>query len=437
MDFILIQEMTYEETIDFLFNQLAMYQRIGSSAYKPGLGNALRLDEAFGSPSRKLKSVHIAGTNGKGSTAHTLAAILQSAGYRTGLYTSPHLVDFRERIRVDGEKISKDAVVDFTERYLAMNLGIRPSFFELTMTMAFEYFCNMDVDIAVIETGLGGRLDSTNIITPLLSIITNISYDHMAMLGNTLKEIAYEKAGIIKPGIPVVIGEAQQETRKVFSDKAAEVGAPIRFASEDRMMTSCRKKDGGLLYEGTPFGTIRGELAGNCQEKNAATIMASVEELRKCSLSISDEAVAEGFANVCELTGLAGRWMKVADNPLTICDTGHNIGGWEYISAQLSDFKGCKRIVVGFANDKDISAILALISRIPDVTMYAAQASVPRALPSSDLVGKAEEAGIRAIDGGPVKNAYLMAREDCTIDDILFVGGSNFVVADFLEYVHK
>lgn len=437
MDIILTQEMTYEDTIDFLFNQLAMYQRIGSSAYKPGLGNALKLDEAFGSPSRKLKSVHIAGTNGKGSTAHTLAAILQCAGYRTGLYTSPHLVDFRERIRVNGEKISKDAVVDFTERYLAMNLDIRPSFFELTMTMAFEYFVKMDVDIAVIETGLGGRLDSTNIITPQLCIITNISYDHVAMLGNTLPEIASEKAGIIKHGIPVVIGEAQEETRKVFCDKATEVGAPIRFASEDRMMTDCRREGDGLLYDGTPFGKIHGELAGNCQEKNAATIMASIEELRKCGMIISDNAVAEGFARVCELTGLAGRWMKVADTPLTICDTGHNIGGWEYISAQLRGHKGAKRIVVGFANDKDISGILELISRIPDVTMYAAQASVPRALQSAELVKKAAQAGISAIDGGPVQNAYLMAKADCTADDMLFVGGSNFVVADFLECLNQ
>lgn len=427
--------MDYNQTLDFLYNQLAMYQRVGASAYKPGLGTALELDEAFGKPSGKFRSIHIAGTNGKGSTAHTLAAILQASGYKTGLYTSPHLTDFRERIRINGEKIDKESVVDFTERYLAMNPEIRPSFFELTMTMAFEHFANNNVDIAVIETGLGGRLDSTNIINPLLSVITNISYDHMAMLGNTLPEIASEKAGIIKDGIPVIVGEAEGDVKRVFDKKATETRSRIRFADKEKLFDKYTFTADGVLYENTKYGTIKGELTGECQPKNSATILVAVDELRKSGFSIPDEAVAKGFANVCEMTGLMGRWMKLSDDPLTICDTGHNTGGWKYISDQLNNMDGHKRIVAGFANDKDISGILKMISNIDDMTFYASQASIPRALKSDELIIKADAAGIKAIDGGSVERAYSLAAKDCKPGDILFIGGSNFVISDLLNYL--
>lgn len=429
--------MTYEETIEFLFNQLAMYQRVGASAYKPGLDTALKLDKMFGNPTEKLRCIHIAGTNGKGSTAHTLAAVLQSAGYKTGLYTSPHLVDFRERIRINGEKIDKESVVDFTQRFLDSNTELRPSFFELTMIMAFEYFAKNDVNIAVIETGLGGRLDSTNIITPILSIITNISYDHVAMLGNTLEAIATEKAGIIKPDVPVVVGEAKGEVQNVFIVKARECNAPIRFACEENIISETTPNQNGQDYKTRAFGNIHGELTGDWQTKNAATILTGIEELRKTGLTIPDKAVREGFGKVCELTGLAGRWMRVAENPVTVCDTGHNTGGWEYIARELKKMPSRKLLVLGFANDKDISGILNMIAEIENLKLFATQASVERALPSNILKDKAIEAGIDAEDGGTITNAYRMATDNAGPADFIFVGGSNFVVADFLEFIVK
>ena len=429
--------MSYEETIEFLFNQLAMYQRVGASAYKPGLDTARQLDGMFGNPSKKLQCIHIAGTNGKGSTAHTLAAILQSAGYKTGLYTSPHLVDFRERIRINGEKIDKESVTDFTQRFLDRNKGLRPSFFELTMTMAFEHFARNKTDIAVIETGLGGRLDSTNIITPILSIITNISFAHVAMLGNTLEAIAAEKAGIIKKGVPAVVGEAEGEVRNVFAEKANECKSPIRFACEENVISETTQTTNGQKYKTRGFGEICGELTGDWQAKNAATILTSIDELRKAGLNIPDEAVIEGFAKVCELTGLEGRWMRVAERPTTVCDTGHNTGGWEYIARELRKKQGKKLLVVGFANDKEISGILGMIAEIGNLKMFAAQASVERALPSAVLREKAIEAGIDTEDGGTVAEAYRKAVAAAKKDDFLFVGGSNFVVADFLKYLEE
>lgn len=427
--------MTYEETIEFLFNQLAMYQRVGAVAYKPGLDTALKLDAMFGNPSKKLRCIHIAGTNGKGSTAHTLAAVLQSAGYKTGLYTSPHLVDFRERIRINGEKIDKESVVDFTRRFLERNVDIRPSFFELTMVMAFEYFAKNNVDIAVIETGLGGRLDSTNIITPVLSVITNISFDHVAMLGNTLEAIATEKAGIIKQAVPVVIGEATGDVRQVFIDKAKSCDAPIRFACDEDIIEATVASSTGQDYETSGFGRIHGELKGDWQAKNAATILTSIDELRRSGLKIPDEAVGEGFSRVCDLTGLAGRWMLISDRPMTVCDTGHNTGGWEYLVREIVKTGRKKRIVAGFANDKEISGILKMIAGIGNMKFYAAEASVERALASSILKDKAIAAGIDAEDGGRVSEAYRKALADAGDDDFIFVGGSNFVVADLLEYL--
>lgn len=426
--------MTYKETLDFLFTQFPVFQNSGQSAYKPGLENALTLADMMGNPHRGLKCIHVAGTNGKGSAAHTLAAILQQSGYRTGLFTSPHLLDFRERIRVNGEMITEEAVVDFTARYLALEQHCRPSFFELTTMMAFEWFQKQRVDFAVIEAGLGGRLDTTNIITPILSVITNISLDHTALLGSTPEAIAYEKAGIIKRGVPVVVGNARGAVREVFENKACKEDAPIVFASDHFMWKGLKRmSDGRWFYEATPFGNIVGELRGAYQPENASTAMNAVIILRKVGLRIPDNAVSEGFAHVEEITGLMGRWMKVAERPLTICDTGHNVGGWEYLWQQLNDFDGKKHIVIGFVSDKDVSRILWLMSAITNAKFYFAQASVERALPSESLREKAVEAGIAGAAFNSVGEAYKKALAEAGEGDMIFVGGSTFVVADFLS----
>jgi dihydrofolate synthase/folylpolyglutamate synthase len=424
---------TYRQATEYLFGQLAVFQRDGGTAYKPGLDTARSLDKAFGSPHTKYATIHVAGTNGKGSTAHTLAAILQSAGYRTGLYTSPHLVDFRERMRVDGEMIPEADVVDFVNRYLEMELPVHPSFFELTMTMAFEFFERSRVDVAVIETGLGGRLDSTNIITPEVSVITNISFDHTQFLGDTLEKIASEKAGIIKHGVPVVVGEAQGGVRSVFEDAAKSAGAPIVFAQDEKEIERVVvNKTGTPEYHTATFGIIKGELSGEWQHRNAATVLEAVKLLRGGGFRITDSAVSEGFAGVCRMTGLAGRWMKVSDNPLTICDTGHNTGGWELLAPRLSELSGTKHLVVGFVNDKDIRGVLRIMKTIPDTKFYFAKASVNRALDAGELAEIAAEAGIAGEPCGSVREAWLAALSATKPGDVIFVGGSNFVVADFL-----
>lgn len=420
----------YSDTISYLFSQVAMFQNVGAEAYKPGLHTTLSLAEAFGNPHKAFPAIHIAGTNGKGSTAHTIAAVLQAAGYRTGLFTSPHLIDFRERIRVDGEMISEEGVVDFMRRYRSMGLKLAPSFFELTTIMAFDWFAMMGVDVAVIETGLGGRLDSTNIITPELSIITNISYDHMALLGDSLPQIAYEKAGIIKPGIPVVIGEADDpEVKEVFADKAASEGSPIVFADESAAFASATPDKGFIHYASTPFGDIYGALCGECQKKNTATILRSLEALCKKGFAISDSHVRRGFKEVNTLTGLAGRWMIVGEKPRIVCDTGHNTGGWKYLSETLSDIHGLK-MVIGFVNDKDITGILSMMPR--HATYYFTSASVRRALDADTLALLGREAGLKGEAYTSVEEAYKCALADSAQTDTIFIGGSTFVVADFL-----
>lgn len=421
--------MTYQAAIEFLFNSLPVFQREGASAYKPGLGTSIALDDIFGNPHRKYATIHIAGTNGKGSTAHTLAAVLARAGYRTGLYTSPHIFDFRERIRVNGEKISEEAVVDFVTRWKGMDSVLTPSFFELTSTMAFEYFADQNVDVAVIETGLGGRLDSTNIISPVLSIITNISHDHTNLLGDTLEKIAFEKAGIIKSGVPVVIGEVLPETEPVFRAKAEEVKAPLYVAAP----VEAKIEDGGsILYPSTPFGAVKGELSGACQVKNTATILCALLRLRELGFNIPDEAVGIGFANVCEDTGLMGRWTVLRNKPLTVCDTGHNIGGWEYIASQLSSRKeGRVHLIVGFVNDKDISAILAKIASIGvDKRLYFSSPSVPRGLKAEALSCKAAEFGMEGEVIDDVNLALAKATAEASDNDLILIAGSNFLIAD-------
>lgn len=426
--------MTYEQSLDFLYNSLPMFQRIGGAAYKPGLGTSMALDNLFGNPHKTFKSIHIAGTNGKGSTSHLIASILQLSGYKVGLYTSPHLVDFRERIRVNGKMISKEAVTDFVNRYLDMNFDGSPSFFELTMMMAFDYFRSCNVDYAIIEVGLGGRLDSTNIITPILSVITNISFDHTQFLGNTLPQIASEKAGIIKPGIPVVIGEDCPEIHDVFIKKAKTEGAPITFAEEQPAIT-CVKRENDLLQIDThDYGTIIGELSGECQTKNANTVLTAINWLKQLGVKITNEAVINGFKNVCEISGLMGRWMIVGHNPRVVCDTGHNVGGIKYIVNQLKkENYNTLHIIIGFVNDKDISHILDLMPR--NAVYYFTQASVSRALNCESLAKIAHEKGLAGNCYPTVKEAYKVAMENCSGQDMIYIGGSTFVVADFLPLV--
>lgn len=428
----------YSDALQWLFSRVAAFHNVGATAYKPGLERVEALSACFGNPHGRLRCIHVAGTNGKGSVSSTLAAVLRSAGYRTGLYTSPHLVDFRERIRVDGEMITEQEVMDFLRTYDrdVAHDRIDPSFFELATVMAFDHFVRRQVDIAVVEVGLGGRLDSTNIIMPQLSVITNISPDHTALLGNSRAEIAREKAGIIKPGIPVVVGETDAEVGPVFALKARECDAPVVFADTTCEFTRYERIGERQRYHGTPFGMIDGELCGECQAKNAATIFAALRLLRDAGLNITDEAVASGFANVVRLSGLMGRWQTVDRDPLTIIDTGHNIGGWNYIVDNLNAMPGRKIVVVGFVNDKDVATILDRMRAINDARFIFTAASVARALPAEELVAQARAHGL---DGEAVSTVAEAARrgrsEAIATDATLFIGGSNFVVADWLSLV--
>lgn len=425
--------MTYQETIDFLFSQLAMYQAVGPSAYKPGLDTTVALDSLFGSPSKKIPAIHVAGTNGKGSTSHSLAAVLQSAGLKTGLYTSPHLLDFRERIRINGRMIPEDEVVRFVERYRQTGTSLKPSFFELSTIMAFDWMARSGVDVAVIETGLGGRLDSTNIITPLLSVITNISLDHMAMLGDTPEAIAAEKAGIIKDGVPVVVGEAHDHgVREVFEHRAVLTGSPIEFAS-DTVMFSHYSDDGrGISYYDTPYGDIRCDLSGSFQPANMNTVLHALRHL-----PVGPDAVRAGLSSVASLTGLMGRWMTVSEHPTVICDTGHNIGAWEYLAPRIALVAGPKQIVLGFVNDKDTSPVLKLAAAIPDATFYFTRASVARALPAEELASRAGSEGIAGHVCPSVADAFKAATAAAGEDGFVYVGGSTFVVADLLACLQR
>ncbi|WP_277121138.1 folylpolyglutamate synthase/dihydrofolate synthase family protein [Bacteroides ndongoniae] len=408
--------MDYQHTLEYLYNSVPMFQQVGSSAYKEGLENTLALDEHFGHPHRNFRTIHVAGTNGKGSCSHTLAAILQEAGYRTGLYTSPHLVDFRERIRVNGQPVPEEYVIRFVEEERSFFEPLSPSFFELTTAMAFRYFADQKVDVAIIEVGLGGRLDCTNIIRPDLCIITNISFDHTQFLGSTLAQIASEKAGIIKQDIPVVIGETTPETRPVFAEKAQAVQAPICFA-EDHVPEE--------------YSDMDYELKGLYQEKNRRTLLTALPLLKKAGYHLSEQAIRNGFAHVCELTGLMGRWQKLQDAPTLICDTGHNVGGITYIAEQLKQQTYRKlHIVMGMVNDKDIRGVLALLPR--DADYYFTKASVKRALPEAELARLANAVGLQGECYPDVPTAVRAAQEKSLPEDFIFVGGSSFIVADLL-----
>ena len=428
--------MTYQEATEYLFNSTPLFQNVGKDAYKEGLENTLLLDKHFNHPHQQYQTIHIAGTNGKGSCSHTLAAILQEAGYKVGLYTSPHLVDFRERIRVNGTCIPEERVVRFVEEERAFFEPLHPSFFEITTALAFLYFAEQKVDIAVIEVGLGGRLDCTNIISPLLSVITNISFDHVQFLGNTLDKIASEKAGIIKPNTPVIIGETTPETRPVFAEKASQSQAPVRFAEEEHeIQTISKANDETRAYKTLHFGTINGVLNGDCQIKNTQTILAAVSELQK-TLCITEQNVRDGFRNVCQTTGLRGRWQKLADSPKTYCDTGHNVGGISYIVKQLERIPCTqKRIVIGMVNDKDIAHVLEMLPK--DAIYYFTQAKVKRALPADTLLSQAKEKGLNGKAFPSVIEAYTAARSEASSDDLIFIGGSTFIVADLFTDIFK
>lgn len=435
--------MNYAETCEYLFNQMPMFERQGTSGYKEGLANTLALDEHFGHPHQSYVTIHVGGTNGKGSVSHTIASILQESGYCVGLYTSPHLVDFRERIRVNGIPISKNYVVDFVEEERSFFEPLHPSFFEVTTAMAFKYFKDRNVDIAIIEVGLGGRLDCTNIITPLVSVITNISYDHTQFLGNTLAEIAGEKAGIIKKGVPVIIGESNEETRPVFEAKAREMNAPIVFAEDKPEIASAEPtSDGGMLYHTPCFGDITGDLGGIYQQKNLNTVFFALNAIAQkgflceCKDEVNKKKclteLLQGIAHVKDNTGLMGRWQVIQNTPKVVCDTGHNVGGWQYLSAQLSSVS-CQsmHIIFGMVDDKDINGVLDLLPK--NAQYYFTKANNHRALNETVLSDLASKHGLVGKTYPSVFEAYNAAKAVASNNDFIFVGGSSYIVGDFLK----
>lgn len=407
--------MDYQETIAFLFSQLPMYQRKGKAAYKADLSNTIELCKRLGNPERGFKSIHIAGTNGKGSTSHFVASMLQEAGYKVGLYTSPHLLDFRERIRLNGKMIPEEYVVEFVEKRQELLEDIHPSFFEWTVALAFTYFSDQDVDVAVIETGLGGRLDSTNVVQPLVSVITNIGYDHMQFLGDTLPKIAWEKAGIIKSEVPVVIGETQEEVKDIFVQKAKEENAPIQFADEQSEL-------------------IASTQLVNYQKKNAQTAVVAVKELRAFGFDVSNNHMVKGVEQMARNTGLRGRWEILGQNPLIVADTAHNKEGLIYTMEQVSkeDYHQL-RIVFGMVNDKNAESILDLLPN--DAIYYLCQPGIERAMPVDELkdLFLIQKKNIKIFDS--VLDAKNAAIADSQEDDFVYIGGSTFVVADSLKII--
>jgi dihydrofolate synthase / folylpolyglutamate synthase len=428
-------KMTYSQTLDFLFSQLPAYHRIGKAAYRNDLDNTIMLDDYFGNPHLKYRTIHVAGTNGKGSVSHMIGSVLQEAGYKTGLYTSPHLRDFRERIRVNGEMIPERDVVAFVENHNEIIRSVKPSFFEMTVAMAFNHFAEAGVEVAVIEVGLGGRLDSTNIINPVLSVITNIGHDHMDLLGDTLEKVAVEKAGIIKANTPVVISETQAETENIFIDRAHELKSLITFADQEyecelyknnlfdkeRSFVMTHLADHHVIHGTTP-------LAGDYQVKNLQAVFAAFDSL-KGIIDISEENILEGISGVVKNTGLSGRWQILCNSPLTICDTGHNKEGLEYVLGQLIQIpKSGLHMVIGFVNDKDLASVLPLFP--PSAKYYFTKAEVPRALNEEILKSEALKYGLTGNSFPDVKSALQNAYINANESDVIFVGGSTFVVAE-------
>jgi len=423
--------MDYSETLQYLYDRLPVFHHVGSSAYKPGLDNTIQLMNALENPHKRFRSIHIAGTNGKGSVSHMLSSVLQEAGYKVGLYTSPHLVDFGERIRVNGKMIEQQYVIDFVATQQEIFNRIEPSFFEATMAMAFNYFADCKVDIAIVEVGLGGRLDSTNIINPILSVITNISFDHVGFLGDTLAKIAHEKAGIIKPNTPVIIGESLPETRQVFEIKAQQENAAIFFADEQMQVEFERYANDKMFVKTTDDEEFCIGLCGLYQLKNIATTLLSIKKLKSLDLAIEDSAVHSGLKFVTENTGLQGRWQTLQNNPKVIADTGHNVGGIQYVVEQLKAQNYNKlHIVIGMVNDKDISSVLALLPL--EAEYYFTQAQIIRAMPADELEKKAKTIGLNGRAFTSVNEAVESAMCNARTNDFVFIGGSNFVVGEAL-----
>ncbi|MCK4345173.1 MAG: bifunctional folylpolyglutamate synthase/dihydrofolate synthase [Bacteroidales bacterium] len=429
--------MDYPQVLQFLYNQLPMYQRMGKAAYKANLDNTLALDDYFGNPHKQFKSIHVAGTNGKGSVSHILASILQEAGLKVGLYTSPHLKDFRERIKINGSEIPEKSVIDFVGNNMEIIEKIKPSFFEMTVAMAFYYFAERKVDVAVVEVGLGGRLDSTNILQPLLSIITNIGYDHMEFLGNTIPQIAKEKAGIIKHGIPVVVGETQKETRDIFLKTASSKNARIFFAD------SYYKADYSLLtldnyqlfnvYKNNKleYSNLKTDLLGNYQRKNVITALRAVDVVADQGLNMNREQIYTGLSKVILNTGFFGRWQIIDTEPLVICDTGHNREGLAEVFRQIGNMAYKQlHIIFGVVNDKDLNSILVLLPK--DAQYYFTKAGIPRAMDENQLSLEAGKRGINGKAYPTVSMALKSAKSQASGDDLVFVGGSTFVVAEVI-----
>ncbi|TGE24401.1 bifunctional folylpolyglutamate synthase/dihydrofolate synthase [Hymenobacter aquaticus] len=432
--------MTYAETLAYLYDQLPMFQRVGAAGFKSGLGNTLALAEAMGHPERQFRAVHVAGTNGKGSSSNLLAAVLQAAGYKVGLYTSPHLREFTERIKLNGQDLDPDYLVRWVARWRPLFEQVQPSFFEMCVALAYSYFAEQQVDIAVVEVGLGGRLDSTNIITPLVSLITNISFDHQNLLGDTLPLIAAEKAGIIKPGVPVVVSQTQPEVQEVFAQKAREVGAPLLFADglyQTSLAATPAPDDETQPLLVTHLGTGESQrldvgLVGDYQRLNVPGVLAVLDELRRQGWLIPEAAVREGLRDVRRLTGFRGRWTILGRQPLMICDTGHNEAGIRFITGQLARLPYQRlHIVLGVVNDKDVTRMLALLPTA--ATYYFCQANIPRALPAEELAARAAALGLRGTVLGPVPAAVAAARAAAAPPDVIFIGGSTFVVAEIEE----
>ena len=436
--------MTYEETCEYLFHQTANYESQGQNGYKPGLDNMQQLDEHYHSPHRSFKSIHIAGTNGKGSVSHTLAALLQVCGYKVGLYTSPHLLDFSERIRINGQPIKQDYVTSFVEEGKELFESIGATFFEITTEMAFNYFKDNDIDIAVIEVGLGGRLDSTNIITPIVSVITNVSLDHTQILGSSIEQIAMEKGGIIKDAVPVVIGEAKAGTRPIFDALAQECDAPIYYAEDDEELISAEflPESSEIYYKTRHMGEFKGQLCGQYQIANTRTVFTTLNELVKQGYLIQatngdtkmaiQRETSEAFLHVCDITGLQGRWQTVRNAPLVVCDIGHNVGAWENLSQQLAAVN-CNQlhIVFGMVDDKDVFGVMSLLPK--NAIYYFTKASTSRAMSEQSLQVMAQQMELAGMSYPTVAEAYAVALSMAGNDDFIFVGGSNYVVADFLK----
>ncbi|MHA7128512.1 bifunctional folylpolyglutamate synthase/dihydrofolate synthase [Algoriphagus namhaensis] len=424
--------MTYQEALDFMYSALPMFHRVGAAAFKKDLSNTQKLCAHLGNPETQFKSVHVAGTNGKGSTSHSLASIFQAAGYKTGLYTSPHLKSFTERIRIDGLPIPESDVVDFVETNYTFLDELRPSFFEMTVAMSFWYFAKQNVDMAIIEVGMGGRLDSTNVILPELSVITSIGYDHMQFLGNTLAEIAGEKAGIIKSNTPVVISLTQEETKPVFIQKALEEKSEVTFA--DQFWQVERQADRGELAtyavsHGQKQFLIELDLLGDYQKHNLPGILEAIEQLKRAGYKLSDEAVQTGLKSVVSSTGLKGRWQRLGENPAIICDTGHNEAGFRFILNQLKSYSFHQLwMVIGFVQDKDLTTLLEMLPR--EAKYIFCQADLPRAMPAEELKVLAEAKGLRGEAIPNVNEALATAQRKAAEDDLIFVGGSTFVVAE-------